>query len=86
LLDLEGALGVESAPGTPGHSKRELDGMIVDDCARGIASVVDKLDAQLKAAQADNEAASVLVMRVAEENQQVSRTQAVVFHLERRTR
>ncbi|RSH95410.1 hypothetical protein EHS25_000497 [Saitozyma podzolica] len=72
LLDLEGALGVESAPGTPGHSKRELDGMIVDDCARGIASVVDKLDAQLKAAQADNEAASVLVMRVAEENQQNS--------------
>lgn len=78
MLDLESGLGVDSAPGSPGHGKRELDAMIVDDCARGIASVVDKLDAQLKAAQADNEAASVLVMRVAEENQQVSRTQGVV--------
>jgi hypothetical protein len=59
--------------------------MIVDDCARGIASVVDKLDAQLKAAQADNEAASVLVVRVAEENQQVRGTQGHVRHLEGRT-
>jgi hypothetical protein len=60
--------------------------MIVDDCARGIALVVDKLDAQLKAAQADNEAASVLAMRVEEENQQVSGTQGDICHLEGRMR
>ena len=40
----------------------------MDECARGIASTIDRLDGNLKQALADEDQAAVLVGRVVEES------------------
>jgi hypothetical protein len=53
------------------HSKSEVDNIVLDEAVRGVASLVERLEGQLRAALGDNHQASVLVEILSRELQQV---------------
>lgn len=56
------------------NSKIEVDNIVLDEAVRGVASLVERLEGQLKAAIGDNQQATILAEKVAWELQQVSST------------
>lgn len=66
----------DDAPPPPrvlgGAGKLELDTMLLDETARGVAALVEKVDGMLKSALGDGEQASGLALRFAAELAEVS--------------
>nr|XP_031862275.1 uncharacterized protein CI109_002240 [Kwoniella shandongensis]KAA5529347.1 hypothetical protein CI109_002240 [Kwoniella shandongensis] len=49
--------------------RKEIDAIVMDECARGIVSIAERIDAHLKQAEGDSDQAAVLAKRLAQENE-----------------